>query len=134
MRPSKKLNTKIDKPFVRRRDFIENEKMQVALAPRVLEHLMDFGVPDDIELRMEFFFYSQNQVNAEALANALRTLGYEVETGESAGNNNLQLINGWTTKMKMDDQTVQNWAEQMCELGYKFDCKFDGWGTTPNQD
>jgi regulator of RNase E activity RraB len=34
----------------------------------------------------------------------------------------------------MDDGTVQSWAKEMCELGYKFDCDFDGWGTTPNQD
>ena len=36
--------------------------------------------------------------------------------------------------MKMDDQAVQLWTKEMSELGYKFDCEFDGWGTTPDQD
>ncbi|MFC3562039.1 ribonuclease E inhibitor RraB [Pedobacter jamesrossensis] len=37
------------------------------------------------------------------------------------------------TKMKMTDEVVKQWTKQMCELGYKFDCEFDGWGTEPDQ-
>lgn len=108
--------------------------MQSRLAPVTLDHLRSFGVPDETELRMEFFFYSKTMIKAEELASELRLLNYDVETGKSAGANNLFLITGWTIKMKMDNETVVHWAEEMCELGYEFDCKFDGWGTTPNQE
>lgn len=134
MRPSKKANPKASGPFVRRRQFIENQKMQIHLAPVVLDHLRDHGFSDERELKVEFFFYSKTQANADALAHELRELNYEVEIGKSAGNKKLFLINGWTVKMKMDDKTVQHWAEEMCELGFKFDSNFDGWGTTPDQD
>jgi len=134
MRPSKKSNTEDGGPFVPRRKFIESQKMQIHLAPITLEYLRTFGVPDDRELRIEFFFYSRTEANANALASELRNLHYEVETEKSAGKENLFLVNGWTTKMRMDDKTVQHWTEQMGELGYKFDCEFDGWGTTPDQD
>lgn len=134
MRPSKKSNTEADGPFVRRRKFIENQKMQIHLAPITLDHLRNFGVSDDTELKIEFFFYSRTEGNANELASELRNLNYEVYTGKSAGNENLFLVNGWTTKIRMDDKTVQHWTEQMGELGYKYDSEFDGWGTTPDQD
>lgn len=134
MRPSNMSNTENDGPFVRKRKFIENQKMQMALAPITLDHLRNFGVSDDEKLKIEFFFYSRSPIKAESLARELRNLKYEVETGKSAGNKNLFIITGWTTKMKMDDKTMQHWTEDMCELGYKFDCEFDGWGTMPDQD
>jgi len=128
------LNTENDGPFVRRRNFIENQKMQIGLAPITLNHLRNYGVCDDKELKIEFFFYSKDQAKADALANKLKERKYEVETVESAGDKSLLLVTGWTTKMKMDDKTVERWTEDMCELGYRYDCKFDGWGTTPDQD
>lgn len=133
MRPSKR-NTENSGPFVRRRNFIENQKMQMKLAPITLSHLRSFGVSDDKELRLEFFFYSKNQDKADALAKELRAREYQAETVESAGDNNMLLVTGWTTKMKTDDETIERWTEDMCELGYRNDCKFDGWGTTPDQD
>ncbi|MBL7829785.1 MAG: hypothetical protein JNK41_02060 [Saprospiraceae bacterium] len=34
----------------------------------------------------------------------------------------------------MAEEVVKQWTKKMCELGYKFDCEFDGWGTDPNQN
>src|SRR5690349_5110480 len=111
MRPSKQ-NAEISKPFVRRRSFIANQKMQMELASITLSHLRRFGVSDDRELKLEFFFYSNDQDKADALTKELRMLEYEAETVQSAGGNNLLLITGWTTKMKTDDKTIEQWAEQ----------------------
>jgi regulator of RNase E activity RraB len=54
--------------------------------------------------------------------------------GVSAGSEKLFMVTGWTTIMKMENEILKNWTKQMCELGYKFDCDFDGWGTTPDQE
>jgi regulator of RNase E activity RraB len=108
--------------------------MQMKLAPITLSHLRRFGASDDKELKLEFFFYANDRDKAEALAKDLRTREYEAETVKSAGNNNLLLVTGWTTKMKTDEETIERWTEDMCELGYRNDCEFDGWGTTPDQD
>ncbi len=120
--------------FVSDREFKMNLARQVDLAPETLKQLKKYGVSDDSELKLEFFFYAKMEDNAQMLAAALKKLNYEVEFGKSAGDKKLLIINGWTTKMKMDDGTVQSWTKEMCVLGYKFDCDFDGWGTTPNQD
>ena len=134
MRPSNMSNPESNGRFVRKRKAIENEKMQIGLVPVTLDLLRNYGASDDSELRIEFFFYTDTKTKAESLAKEIRNLQYEVETGKSAGRKNLFSITGWTTKMKMDDETVQQWTEHMCELAYKFDCEFDGWGTMPNQD
>jgi regulator of RNase E activity RraB len=120
--------------FVSESKFKGNLNMQVELAPETLNQLKNYGVTDDSELKLEFFFYSKTLDNAEKLAEELKKLNYEVEFGKSAGDKKLFIITGWTTKMKMDDHTVQSWTKEMCEMGYKFDCEFDGWGTTPDQD
>ena len=120
--------------FVTERKFKNNVIRQVELAPHTLIQLRNYGVSSDTELKVEFFFYSKTADNAERLSEELRKMDYDVEFGKSGGNKNLYVITGWTTKMAMDDQTVQSWTRQMCELGYKFDCDFDGWGTSPDQD
>lgn len=43
------------------------------------------------------------------------------------------IITGWSTKIIMADGIVAEWVNKMCELAYKHDCEFDGWGTTPDQ-
>jgi regulator of RNase E activity RraB len=120
--------------FVSDREFKKNLARQVELAPETLKQLKNYGVSDESELKLEFFFYAEMEDKAQMLAAALKKINYEIKSGKSAGDKKLFIITGWTTKMRMDDGTVQSWAKEMCELGYKFDCDFDGWGTTPNQD
>jgi len=61
-------------------------------------------------------------------------LNYEVEYDISAADKKLFVITGWTSKIKMSEEIVKQWVENMCNLGFKFDCEFDGWGTTPDQE
>jgi regulator of RNase E activity RraB len=121
-------------PYVTESDFKRNLRIQQKLAPITLDQLRKLGVEDHKELRIEFFFYSKTVDKAEMLTMRLKQLNYETYFSESAGHKHRYLINGWTTEMKMDDQTVANWTTEMCKLGYKFDCEFDGWGTYPEQD
>lgn len=115
------------------KQFKGNLITQCKLALHTLGILRQYGVQDDNELKLEFFFYSKTKNKAELLATSLKGLSYEVEVGKSAGDESLFLINGWTTNMKLDDFTVQSWIKQMCRLGFKHDCQFDGWGTMVDQ-
>jgi len=67
-------------------------------------------VTDDDRLKLEYFFNTDPPEKASALAG-----------------------DGWTAAMTMSTDVVQSWARQMCDLGFKHDCEFDGWGTTPEQ-
>jgi regulator of RNase E activity RraB len=120
--------------FVTEIAFNSNRDKQMQMTPQTLNQLRKINVTADKELKLEYFFYTNTTDKAKQLATEIGKLNYSVEHGVSAGDKNLFIVTGWTTKMKMEDEIVKQWTKQMCELGYKFDCEFDGWGTQPDQD
>lgn len=120
--------------FVSESTFNNNLDRQMQMTPQTLDQLRNHNVTDDKELKLEYFFYTNTEKKAEKLATEIGKLNYKVEHGVSAGDKKLFIVTGWTTKMKMSDEVVKQWTKQMCELGYKFDCEFDGWGTNPDQE
>ena len=122
-----------NKQFVSEQAFENNRTKQMQMTPLTMKELRKINVDEDKELKLEYFFYTNTDQKANAFAQELKKLSYEVKSGQSAGDKKLFIITGWTTKMYMENSVVANWTKRMCELGYDFDCEFDGWGTTPNQ-
>lgn len=122
------------KPFVSPSAYAANKTNQAQMATQTLGQLRKLNVTETCELKLEFFFYTNIHEKAQALTADLVNLGYEANNSVSAGNSKEYVITGWTTKMPMTNQAVAEWANQMTELGYKHDCEFDGWGTTPDQE
>lgn len=120
--------------FVSETAFNSNRDKQMQMTPQTLDQLRKLNVTADKELKLEYFFYTNTAEKAEQLATEIGKLNYTVQHGVSAGDKKLFIVTGWTTKMKMADDVVKQWTKQMCELGYKFDCEFDGWGTDPSQN
>ena len=118
--------------FVSERGFVENKKKQKKMVPQTMQELRKIGVTEDKELKLEYFFYTNTPDKAKIFSQEIAKLGYAVEYSKSASTNDF-VITGWTTKMKMNNSVVESWSEKMCDLGYKFDCDFDGWGTSPDQ-
>ncbi len=119
--------------FVSETALNSNRDKQMQMTPHTLDQLRKLNVTSDKELKLEYFFYTNTADKAEQLATEIGKLNYTVQHGVSAGDKKLFIVTGWTTKMKMADEVVKQWTKQMCELGYKFDCEFDGWGTDPGQ-
>ena len=129
-------NSKGDSPttaFVSEADFKANRIKQTTMAPQTMEQLRGYGVTDESKLKLEYFFYTNTKEKAEVLAEELAGRGYNGEHDVAAGNPSQFVITGWTTPMSMSNEVVVSWTGDMCDLGYKFDCEFDGWGTNPNQ-
>jgi hypothetical protein len=120
--------------FVTESEYRNNTDIQLKLAPKTLGHLRGIGVDPEKKLKLEYFFYTNTVEKAAQFANHLQNMNYTADFGESASDKTRFIVKGWTTDMPMDDTTVQAWTKQMCELGFTFDCEFDGWGTTPDQD
>ena len=120
--------------FVEEKAFNKNLQNQMKMTPSTLKQLREIGVSSDKQLKLEFFFYTNTLEKAEQLSSQLQKLDYQSDHGFAAGSKTEYIVNGWTSKMEMSDEEVSNWTKEMCEIGYKFDCEFDGWGTTPNQD
>lgn len=120
--------------FVNESDFKVNLKNQLLMSPQTLVQLRKHDVTTEKELKIEFFFYTNTSDKAILLAKELEKLNYIVQNRVSAGDKRLFIVTGWTTKIKMSEEVVKKWTNQMCEIGYKFDCEFDGWGTNPYQE
>ncbi len=115
--------------FVTEEHFHSNLNKQKESNHQTLEQLKKYNISENQEKKLEYFFYTNSIYKAQAFAKELEKYKYDVKYQASAGNSNEFIITGWTTKMTMSEEVVLKWAEQMCELGYKYDCDFDGWGT-----
>ena len=122
-----------DGQYVSESAFSSNRDKQIEGAPQTLEQLRKINVTAEMELKLEYFFYTNSEDKAIQLATELKKLNYQVDHHFAADSKTEYVITGWTTKMKMADSVVIEWTKQMCDLGYKFDCDFDGWGTSPDQ-
>jgi hypothetical protein len=109
-------------PYQTEAQFEVNLARQVSMTRQGLARLQEY---EGRELRLEFFFYTNNPANAEALNSKLVQLGYESQSGESANEPGLYVTSGWTTPIRMDEATVINWIETMCRLGYANNAEFD---------
>ena len=121
--------------FVTEKQFNDNVAKQKQMNSQTLEQLIKYGITDTSELKLEFFFYTNEQEKASKLAIELKKLNYEIDhVDTSASGKKEWIVSGWSTKIRMDLKTVTNWTTQMCKLGFDNDCEFDGWGTLPDQD
>ena len=118
-----------DLRFVSEDAFRKNLASQLAMSPRTLESLRGCGVKSSDLRRLEFFFYTDAETKAAALASALAAIGYSAEYGLPQGDDDRYLVTGWTSPVRMDKEEVLTWTKAMCEAGYEQDCDFDGWGT-----
>jgi regulator of RNase E activity RraB len=123
-----------DKKFVTEDSFKRNRENQNRMAPYTIKQLRELGVTETNELKLEYFFYTNSIEKAKNLADEIQKMNYSVSYGKSAGDKTLFVITGWTMKMSIADSVVIEWTSQMCDLGYKFDCEFDGWGTEPDPE
>jgi regulator of RNase E activity RraB len=122
-----------NRQFVSELAFENQVAKQMQMTPLTMKELRKLDVNKEKELKLEYFFYTNTVQKANSLAHELEKLNYQVKSGQSAGDKKLFIITGWTTNVKMEDVIVSNWTKTMCELGFNFDCEFDGWGTTPDQ-
>jgi hypothetical protein len=109
-------------PYQTEAQFEANLARQVSMTRQGLAQLREY---EGRELRLEFFFYTNNPANAEVLNSKLLKLGYESRSGESASEPRLFVTSGWTTPMRMNEPTVISWIEAMCRLGYANNAEFD---------
>lgn len=113
--------------------FASHRAKQLLMTPQTMAVLRNYQVTDQSELKLEYFFYTNTRKKAAALAQRLAAMGYTGGFDVAAGNKKQFVVTGWTSPIKMDDQSVLDWTALMCDLGHEHDCEFDGWGTNPKQ-
>ena len=121
------------KKFISEQQHIDNLSSQLSMSPQTVEQLRSYDVTEDKLLKLEYFFYTNTPEKAEGLSKELSSMDYSTEFGEAAHDKKIQIVTGWTSPILMVTDKVVEWTEEMCNIGYKHDCEFDGWGTNPEQ-
>ena len=111
----------------------DNLSNQLSTSPEIIEQLRGYGITEDRECRLEYFFYTNTPDKAEALTGELNGMGYATEFKESGEEKKIRIVAGATVPVVMATEKVLEWTENMCNIGYKHDCEFDGWGLSPQQ-
>lgn len=124
------LKPKRNKQFVFELDFTTNRGRQSHLAIQTLGRLRELNVEEDDELQADFFFYADTAEKAQKLVKELEDLNYWVQQETAVNNKKLFVVKGQTSPMKMMHEVLRKWATDMCDLGYKYDCDFEGWEIT----
>jgi len=122
------------KQFVSEADFILNQHKQFRTATESLVSLRDVEIEEEDELKIDYFFYTDDLEKSRKLEREIQKIGYIVNHEPTSQNKNLFVIAGRTTEMKMMYETLNKWIREMTELGYKHDCRFDSWKIAPDQN
>jgi hypothetical protein len=93
----------------------------------VLERIYNSNVTPDTSLPIEFFYVSDQEeklkhLGLHLLANFPKYTDLKVHPYKE----NFELL-GNTHPIKMELGTINEWNQQMWDIGYEFDCKLDGW-------
>ncbi len=90
----------------------DNLSNQLLTSPEIVEQLRGYGITEDRECRLEYFFYTNTVEKAGALKSELTGLGYETEFKESADNKKIRIVAGATVPVMMATEKVLEWTEK----------------------
>ena len=115
--------------FITEKEYKINLANQLKMTPQTIEELRKYNVTEDKELKLKYTFYTNSLYKAKNLSKEFDKINYKTEFGKDSYNSKQFEVTGWTTKIKMAEPILLNWTKYMCQIGYKFDCDFDGWET-----
>ena len=89
-----------------------------------------YGLPEDAERPIEFFFYAPNEDAAANLSISLYELGYKLYERSATVTGTASIsVAGHTPMMNTASEVLAAWYESMSQLADSHNCVFDGYGT-----
>lgn len=105
---------------------------QLAMNERSWQALQEHGVTEESELRLEFFYVSPGEGEAENLRAFIQEqTDYDVRVRSSGGGfmrKRSWTVTGTTQPTKVSLDILNEWVGWMVATGFESDCEFDGWG------
>lgn len=120
--------------FVPPEKFEKSLKRQKHAAGKFMEMLKRFRLRSEKPREVEFFFYAPDLKQTHLLQEALKKLQYHVSDQSGSSPAESFSIIGHTPTMAISEKSLSQWTAQMCELGFIYDCKFDGYGMLHHAD
>jgi hypothetical protein len=97
----------------------------------VLERIYNSNVTPETSLPIEFFYVSDQEEKLKHLGLHLLTNFPKYTDLKVQPYNEIFELLGNTHPTKMELGTINEWNQQMWDIGYVFDCKLDGWQVGP---
>lgn len=120
---------KSNKRFVSEKQLQENIQNQQSMNEETLFEFSEYGIDENATRILEFYFFSNDVLMLEQLKNALQKLNYkELQLEKDPESKKHWALYGETNPMNMELNTINNWTKSLCEIGFEYDCEFDGWG------
>ncbi|MGM9482260.1 leucine-rich repeat domain-containing protein [Roseateles sp. NT4] len=122
--------------------FVTEERLERSLAraawktPQQLRSLRAWRIRPTDERALKFFFHTNTQAKADALAAVLKARGYQPQVRKTGAFVDwtatwLEMaswaVSGLTPPLPMAEDVLLAWAQEMCRLGPRHDCEFEGW-------
>ena len=93
----------------------------------VLKRIYNDGVSQYDALPIEFVFITDKEEKLEKLKQTLSLLYPMYEDSEVEETENHWELHGITNVIEMKIDKINEWNQLMWDLGYRFDCRLDGW-------
>ena len=119
--------------FISEQQHKDNVVSQLSTSPEIVEQLRGYGITEDRMCKLEYFFYTNAVEKAGSLSAELSDMGYDASFDASNPGKKIKVVAGATVPVQMATDKDLEWTESMCNIGYKHDCEFDGWGLSPEQ-
>ncbi len=87
-----------------------------------------YGVNAGSGLSLDFYYVTNDSVDAQHLSVELEKWGYHANrVHRSSKDQTLWVVSASSSRVNMDSSSLNTWTDAACELGYKNDCRFQGW-------
>jgi hypothetical protein len=94
--------------------------------------LQEHGMTEESELRLDFFYVSPSEQQANALRAFIQDeTDYDVRVGSNGGGllkKKNWLVTGSTQPTQASQDILDQWVRWMVAAGFEHGCEFDGWG------
>ena len=107
----------------------ENE-LHLSLNFDVLERIKSDSTLTNDEMIFSFYFITDARTKIDSLIDYLEANEPNQQIIELNQINEIWELNGRTYPIKLEIENINSWERKMWEIGYKLDCKLDGWETT----
>jgi len=120
------------KHFIDDKEFKNILEEQIQISQQKIEEYLKSNFDADKTFKIEYFFITNTKNKAEKFCSVIRNLNYSSQYIYSPVMK-LFLLTG-SIEMKVSEDAIMHWTKEMCELGYKFESKFDGWEIIKNKE
>lgn len=123
----------MEKPFYSWEDFTSNFGKEMVSAEEVYKSMKNNGLKDFTYSKFDYHFVSNDKAKLEAL-NRFILEHYDYEFQEFTTFGELYELRGLTNDIPITEDNLLYWALDMAKRGMEFECKLDGYGSSPDNE